>query len=47
MNREEILLKEFEFCQQQNIAITGHYWLIFGIFMSVITALAAAVLYSI
>jgi hypothetical protein len=35
MKREEILLKEYEACQQDNQARASRYWVILGIFVSI------------
>jgi len=47
MSKENVLLKEYEVCQQQNNSIGSQYWVIFGIFMSVSTVLLGWLAYSI
>lgn len=34
MDRQEILLREFESCERENHQLTNHYWTIFGILAS-------------
>jgi hypothetical protein len=45
MDREEILVKEYEACQEDNKAQSSHYWTIFGIFFSVNTAIFGGIAY--
>jgi hypothetical protein len=46
-DREDILLKEYELCQEANQHVANHYWLVVGVFMSVNTAILAAIAYGI
>lgn len=43
MGREEILLKEYELCEEDNNASSSNYWTTVGIFIGVNTALISAI----
>ena len=43
--KREILLKEYEICQQDNQAQLSRYWTIFSIFVSIITAVIGGLVY--
>lgn len=43
MDRQEILLKEYELCQQDIIDTSSRYWTIVSIFMAVSTAILGAI----
>lgn len=45
MDRNEILLKEYEICQEDNNAQSTRYWSIFGIFVSVNVVVLGALAY--
>jgi hypothetical protein len=45
MNREDILLKEYEVCQQHLNTMMSHHWVLLGVFMPVSTALLGVVPY--
>lgn len=45
MDREEILLKEYEICHEDNKAQSSRYWGIFGIYVSVNVAVFGALIY--
>ncbi|NWF77333.1 MAG: hypothetical protein HXY36_01855 [Chloroflexi bacterium] len=45
-NQQEVLLKEYEVCQQHNDSIGSQVWIATSVFMSVNVALLGAVIYS-
>jgi len=47
MGREEILLKEYEVCQQASNANASSYWIMAGIFFGITSALLGGLLYAI
>jgi hypothetical protein len=47
MDREEILLKEYETCQSDKNSIGSLFWIIVGVFMAINTALLGALPYAI
>ena len=47
MDRQAILLKEYEFAQQHAASMRSHYWQVFGIFMPVNTAAFGGIIYAI
>jgi len=47
MSREDVLLKEYEICQQHINSIASRYWLTVGIFMAINTALLGGAAFSI
>ena len=47
MNRQEILLKEYEVCQQDGSSIASTHWTVVGIFIALNTALLGGAAYTI
>jgi len=45
MSREDILLKEYEICQQDSSSMVSAHWTVVGIFIGINTALLGAVAY--
>ena len=47
MDRQEILLKEYEVCQHDSSAMISAHWTVTGIFMGISTAVLGWILYSV